>query len=301
MGTYSDTHGAYFMTVDENYLCHHGIKGQKWGIRRYQNEDGSLTEAGKKRYHTSSDSSALTKAGVKKLLKEGQRLKKLEEDADLGTQAAISKKYRKKEAISHLTGGGGILPMHYRHVAKKAEKKMTAEGHKEAQEKYLAELDKAVNAFGGTYVHQAMNFDKKSFDRQMEKLGNLELKAIALQDKYDEHIRLERKYDAKQAQYARKAAREEKKTGAETEKYKKYAAKADNYAKASAAANVGKNFLIGKPLAEVESERDSYHKKIASNTVAREMMRNYYGYNDPDDTYYNKNWQVNNEKKKKRR
>lgn len=32
------------------YLAHHGIKGQKWGIRRYQNEDGSLTEAGKRRY-----------------------------------------------------------------------------------------------------------------------------------------------------------------------------------------------------------------------------------------------------------
>lgn len=33
-----------------NELYHHGIKGQKWGIRRYQNPDGSLTEAGVKRY-----------------------------------------------------------------------------------------------------------------------------------------------------------------------------------------------------------------------------------------------------------
>lgn len=31
-------------------LYHHGIKGQKWGIRRYQNEDGTLTAAGKSRY-----------------------------------------------------------------------------------------------------------------------------------------------------------------------------------------------------------------------------------------------------------
>ena len=31
-------------------LRHHGIKGQKWGIRRFQNKDGSLTPAGKKRY-----------------------------------------------------------------------------------------------------------------------------------------------------------------------------------------------------------------------------------------------------------
>ena len=31
-------------------ISHHGIKGQKWGIRRYQNSDGTLNEAGKKRY-----------------------------------------------------------------------------------------------------------------------------------------------------------------------------------------------------------------------------------------------------------
>lgn len=31
-------------------LYHHGIKGQKWGVRRFQNEDGSLTDAGRKRY-----------------------------------------------------------------------------------------------------------------------------------------------------------------------------------------------------------------------------------------------------------
>lgn len=32
-----------------NYLEHHGILGMKWGIRRFQNEDGSLTDEGKRR------------------------------------------------------------------------------------------------------------------------------------------------------------------------------------------------------------------------------------------------------------
>lgn len=36
--------------MNVTYLAHHGILGQKWGIRRYQNENGSLTKEGKQRY-----------------------------------------------------------------------------------------------------------------------------------------------------------------------------------------------------------------------------------------------------------
>ena len=51
-----------FQGFKKEDICHYGIKGQKWGIRRYQNADGSLTPAGKQRYYkgtgkTSSSSS----------------------------------------------------------------------------------------------------------------------------------------------------------------------------------------------------------------------------------------------------
>ena len=43
------------MKITEIY--HHGVKGQRWGVRRYQNKDGSLTQAGKKRMQEGFDDS----------------------------------------------------------------------------------------------------------------------------------------------------------------------------------------------------------------------------------------------------
>lgn len=57
------------MAYDE--LAHHGIKGQKWGVRRYQNKDGSLTNAGKKRYSNSVDINNMDRKQLNALLKSG--------------------------------------------------------------------------------------------------------------------------------------------------------------------------------------------------------------------------------------
>lgn len=46
----------------ETVLYHHGIKGQRWGVRRYQNSDGTWTDAGKKRYGDSESDGLRNKA-----------------------------------------------------------------------------------------------------------------------------------------------------------------------------------------------------------------------------------------------
>lgn len=56
----------------DNKLQHWGIKGMKWGVRRYQNKDGSLTAAGKKRYYNEADA-----AGYREESYSGGRYKKV--------------------------------------------------------------------------------------------------------------------------------------------------------------------------------------------------------------------------------
>lgn len=49
--------------MNDYHLAHHGIKGMKWGVRRFRNRDGTLTEEGKRRYYDSDGK--LTKDGAK--------------------------------------------------------------------------------------------------------------------------------------------------------------------------------------------------------------------------------------------
>lgn len=54
--------------MNQNELYHFGVKGMRWGVRRYQNSDGSLTKAGQRRYE--SDAAANTKRKKDKRLPE---------------------------------------------------------------------------------------------------------------------------------------------------------------------------------------------------------------------------------------
>lgn len=64
----------------DDELYHHGIKGQRWGIRRYQNPDGSLTPAGVRRYGTVENFNKVQKQKSKGLIertRDKRKMKKL--------------------------------------------------------------------------------------------------------------------------------------------------------------------------------------------------------------------------------
>lgn len=61
-----------------NELYHHGIKGMKWGIRRFQNKDGSLTNAGRRRLQKESDALKKEESIVKKRESTQRKIDKLE-------------------------------------------------------------------------------------------------------------------------------------------------------------------------------------------------------------------------------
>lgn len=58
--------------LEDNFLSHHGIKGQKWGERRFQNEDGSLTPEGRERYGLKTGLSSMSDEDLRKAISRKQ-------------------------------------------------------------------------------------------------------------------------------------------------------------------------------------------------------------------------------------
>lgn len=76
--------------IQDGELYHHGIKGMRWGVRRFQNADGSLTNAGKKRINRK-QKKALEKARKAKQAKAeaAKKAKQEQEDFEVGKKKAI--------------------------------------------------------------------------------------------------------------------------------------------------------------------------------------------------------------------
>ena len=130
----------------ENELMHWGIKGMKWGVRRYQNKDGSLTPAGKKRYD-----------------KEMAKLKEEEKIAKnkLRTQAKLNKLDEKRKEIEALKSGKPIAKSTKQH-SKPSVKDMSDEELRQTvnrllMEQQYAKLNPNQVSAGQKFVKKVMN------------------------------------------------------------------------------------------------------------------------------------------------
>lgn len=90
-------------------LVHHGIEGQRWGVRRYQNEDGSLTSEGKKRLLEESGAAIRTGKTLESLNKiaTGPKSKTVRKDYSKLTDAELQKRVNRlnlEENYGRLTG-----------------------------------------------------------------------------------------------------------------------------------------------------------------------------------------------------
>lgn len=106
-----------------NELTHWGIVGMKWGVRRYQNKDGSLTAAGKKRYN-----------------KEMAKLKEEEKIAKnkLKTQAKFDKLEQKRKEVEALKSGKP-LPKETQKTSKPSVKDLSDEELRQVVNRMLLE------------------------------------------------------------------------------------------------------------------------------------------------------------------
>lgn len=130
----------------ENELMHWGIKGMKWGVRRYQNKDGSLTPAGKKRYD-----------------KEMAKLKEEEKIAKnkLKTQAKLNKLDEKRKEVEALKSGKPIAKK-TQQSSKPSVKDMSDEELRQTvnrllMEQQYAKLNPQQVSAGQKFVKKVMN------------------------------------------------------------------------------------------------------------------------------------------------
>ena len=93
----------------DQVLEHHGIKGQRWGVRRYQNHDGSLTPKGRKRYYKEEQNNYIKKSidyddeydrteeGKKKKKAYEKEISKMFDDPDFDGSLDKQSKFNKTE------------------------------------------------------------------------------------------------------------------------------------------------------------------------------------------------------------
>lgn len=86
--------------IVDGVLFHHGIKGQKWGKRRYQNEDGSLTPSGKARYGYETVGNRRHTKAANAAQRDADNLRKSGYKTEADAVQKVADKHRQKAAAS---------------------------------------------------------------------------------------------------------------------------------------------------------------------------------------------------------
>lgn len=193
-----------------NYLEHHGIKGQQWGVRRFQNDDGSYTPEGKERYGRVSKSST---GGIRKAngvydrpdgTKDTKRLQKdAKKDAEDMARAkayygegAGNRRKQIRNRISERMKDPDYKAAYEKHLASqdmsKHQKAANRERHVEDTKKKAAEVGRGIKnillGFGTTSLaavaiynaakmigadKKIAEFGKKAFNDVVDKVKNM--------------------------------------------------------------------------------------------------------------------------------
>ena len=165
---------SQWVVVYDDELYHHGIKGQKWGIRRWQNEDGSLTPEGVKRY------------GTVENFEKAQHKKKIARRVAAGVGAGL--------AVTGAAVGAGLYLANHKGAADKLDVYGRAVGKvvkdRQAERKDLKEKVRFIkkNAKGMSYDKADAVYEKigekynkltnSRSDRRQKKLLDAERKAV---------------------------------------------------------------------------------------------------------------------------
>lgn len=158
----------YVILNDELY--HHGIKGQRWGVRRFQGVDGSLTAAGKKRYGGCDEDESFAARAQKRINDINEKYPESERKKD----RALNKEYEQemKKLASEVEEHAKAVKKFEKDAGKKF-----VDSYNKAGDKMIKELDRINNdpkyknidddAIYTKYIKEVSNTWKKLYDEQL--------------------------------------------------------------------------------------------------------------------------------------